>query len=114
MPRTIRIHQHGGPEVLQVEEIAVGPPRSKQLRIRHTAIGLNFLDTYHRSGVYPVTLPSGIGSEGALLAESTAVVQAGGWLALVRRRHLGVAGQASGMKAANPRSAQTLAPLTAP
>jgi len=65
MPRTIRIHQHGGPEVLQVEEIAVGPPRPKQLRIRHTAIGVNFIDTYHRAGLYPLKLPSGLGVEAA-------------------------------------------------
>ena len=65
MPRTIRIHQHGGPEVLQVEEIAVGPPRPKQLRIRHTAIGVNFIDTYHRAGLYPLKLPRGLGVEAA-------------------------------------------------
>ena len=65
MTKAIRIHQTGGPEVLRWEDVEVGAPGPGQIRIRHTAIGLNFLDTYHRSGVYPVTLPSGIGSEGA-------------------------------------------------
>ena len=65
MTKAIRIHQTGGPEVLCWEDVEVGAPGPGQIRIRHTAIGLNFLDTYHRSGVYPVTLPSGIGSEGA-------------------------------------------------
>ena len=65
MTKAIRIYQTGGPEVLCWEDVEVGAPGPGQIRIRHTAIGLNFLDTYHRSGVYPVTLPSGIGSEGA-------------------------------------------------
>ena len=65
MTKAIRIHQTGGPEVLRWEDVNVGDPGPGQIRIRHTAIGLNFLDTYHRSGVYPVPLPSGIGSEGA-------------------------------------------------
>ncbi|MSO84326.1 MAG: quinone oxidoreductase [Rhodospirillales bacterium] len=65
MTKAMRIHQTGGPEVLRWEDVSVGEPGPGQIRIRHTAIGLNFIDTYHRSGVYPVTLPSGIGSEGA-------------------------------------------------
>lgn len=65
MTKAIRIHQTGGPEVLCWEDVDVGEPGPGQIRIRHTAIGLNFLDTYHRSGVYPLALPSGIGSEGA-------------------------------------------------
>ena len=65
MTKAIRIHQTGGPEVLRWEDVDVGEPGPGQIRIRHTAIGLNFLDTYHRSGVYPLALPSGIGSEGA-------------------------------------------------
>ena len=65
MARAIRIHQHGGPEVLSFEEVTVGSPGPKQLRIRHTAIGVNFIDTYHRSGLYPVQLPSGLGVEAA-------------------------------------------------
>ncbi|MCC7015783.1 MAG: quinone oxidoreductase [Rhodospirillales bacterium] len=65
MTKAIRIYQTGGPEVLQWEDVEVGEPGPGQIRIRHTAVGLNYLDTYHRSGVYPLTLPSGIGSEGA-------------------------------------------------
>ncbi len=65
MTKAIRFHQTGGPEVLKWEDVEVGDPGAGQIRIRHTAIGLNYLDTYHRSGVYPIPLPSGIGSEGA-------------------------------------------------
>jgi NADPH2:quinone reductase len=65
MARAIRIHEHGGPEVLRLEEVQLGPPRKDQVRIRHTAIGVNFIDTYERSGLYPVALPSGIGREAA-------------------------------------------------
>lgn len=65
MSRTVQIHQHGGPEVLRFEEADVGPPAPDELQIRHTAIGLNFLDVYNRMGTYPVKLPSGIGNEAA-------------------------------------------------
>jgi NADPH2:quinone reductase len=65
MPRAIRIHEHGGPEVLRFEDLEPGPVGKGQVRIRHTAIGVNFIDTYDRSGLYPVTLPSGIGREAA-------------------------------------------------
>ena len=65
MIRAIRIHQYGGPEVLSLEEVAIGGPGLKQLLIRHTAIGVNFIDTYHRAGLYPLKLPSGIGCEAA-------------------------------------------------
>jgi NADPH2:quinone reductase len=65
MTKAIRFSQTGGPEVLRWEDVEVGEPGPGQIRIRHTAIGLNYLDTYHRSGVYPLPLPSGIGSEGA-------------------------------------------------
>ncbi|HNX50753.1 MAG TPA: quinone oxidoreductase [Thermoanaerobaculaceae bacterium] len=65
MARAIRFHEVGGPEVLQWEEVAVGAPGPGEARIRHKAIGLNFIDTYHRSGLYPLPLPSGLGSEAA-------------------------------------------------
>ena len=65
MPYAIRIHQYGGPEVLGLEEVIVGSPGPKQLRVRHTAIGVNFIDTYHRTGLYPLKLPSGLGVEAA-------------------------------------------------
>ena len=65
MPRAIHIYQYGGPEVLSFEEVATGSPKPKQLRIRQTAIGVNFIDTYHRTGLYPMKLPSGLGVEAA-------------------------------------------------
>ena len=70
MSKAIRFHQTGGPEVLKYEEVAVGEPGAGQVRLRHTAIGVNFLDTYHRSGLYPMPLPSGLGSEGAGVVEA--------------------------------------------
>jgi len=71
MPRAIRIHETGGPEVLRWEEVAVGDPGPGEIRVRHTAIGLNFIDTYHRSGLYKVPLPTVLGQEAA--GEVTAV-----------------------------------------
>ncbi|MCP4903124.1 MAG: quinone oxidoreductase [bacterium] len=66
MVNAIRIHRLGGPEVLQWEAIDVGEPDPDEVRIRHTAVGLNFIDTYHRTGLYPVAaLPSGLGMEAA-------------------------------------------------
>jgi len=70
MSKLIRFHKTGGPEVLQLEDIAVAEPGPGQARIRHTAIGVNFIDTYHRSGLYPMPLPSGIGSEGAGIVDA--------------------------------------------
>ncbi len=70
MSRAIRFHQVGGPEVLQWEEVVVGDPASDEVRLRHHAVGLNFIDIYHRSGLYPVPLPSGIGLEGAGVVEA--------------------------------------------
>ena len=69
MTRGIRIHRTGGPEVLVYENIEVGMPGEDQALVRHTAIGVNFIDTYHRSGLYPVPLPSGIGLEAAAIVE---------------------------------------------
>ncbi len=65
MVKAIRIHATGGPEVLRLEEIEIAPPGPGEARVRHGAIGVNFVDTYHRAGLYPVALPSGIGVEGA-------------------------------------------------
>lgn len=65
----IRFHETGGPEVLKWEEIEVGDPAPGEVLLRQTAVGLNFIDTYHRSGLYKVPLPSGIGSEGAGVVE---------------------------------------------
>ena len=70
MAKAVRIHQHGGPEVLQYEDVPVGDPGPGQARIRQTAIGVNFIDTYHRSGLYQLQMPSGIGTEGAGVVEA--------------------------------------------
>jgi NADPH2:quinone reductase len=70
MPRAIRIHETGGPEVLRLEEVAVGAPGPGEARVRHTAIGVNYVDVYHRSGLYPLPLPTGIGVEGAGIVEA--------------------------------------------
>ena len=70
MTKAVRFHRTGGPEVLQVDEVQVGDPGDGQARVKHTAIGLNFIDTYHRSGLYPLPLPSGIGLEAAGLVEA--------------------------------------------
>ena len=70
MPHVIRIHQKGGPEQMQWEEVAVGEPGPGEVRVRNTAIGLNFIDTYHRSGLYPMPLPLVLGSEGAGVVEA--------------------------------------------
>ena len=66
----IRIHEYGGPEVLRYEEVELPDPAAGEARIRHTAIGLNFIDTYHRSGLYPMELPTGLGSEAAGIVEA--------------------------------------------
>ncbi|MBW7901844.1 MAG: quinone oxidoreductase [Rhodocyclaceae bacterium] len=70
MTHAIRFHQTGGPEVLRWEAVAVGEPGPGEARVRHAAVGLNFIDTYHRSGLYPLPLPSGIGLEGAGVVEA--------------------------------------------
>src|SRR6202051_974499 len=70
MPNAIRIHQTGGPEVLQWESVAVGEPGPGEARVRHTAVGLNYIDTYHCSGLYKLPLPSGIGLEAAGVVEA--------------------------------------------
>jgi NADPH:quinone reductase len=70
MTRVIRFHQTGGPDVLQSENIEIAAPGQGEVRIRHTAIGLNYIDTYHRSGLYPVSMPSGIGLEAAGVVEA--------------------------------------------
>ena len=65
MTRIVKIEKTGGPEVLKLETIKLEKPSPDEVTIEHKAIGLNFIDTYHRSGLYPVELPSGIGAEGA-------------------------------------------------
>ena len=70
MPHAIRFHQTGGPEVLRWEEVSLPDPADHEVRVRHYAVGLNFIDIYHRSGLYPVPLPSGLGLEGAGVVEA--------------------------------------------
>jgi NADPH2:quinone reductase len=69
MVHAIRFHKPGGPEVLVWEEVGLAKPGPGEARIRHTAVGLNFVDIYNRSGLYPVQLPSGLGSEAAGVVE---------------------------------------------
>ena len=65
MTKAIRIEEFGGPEVLQWVDVELGEPGPGEARVAHRAVGVNFIDTYHRSGLYPVGLPSGLGGEGA-------------------------------------------------
>ena len=69
MTHAIRFHKTGGPEVLVWEEVNLARPGPGEARIRQTAVGLNFIDTYQRSGLYPVQLPSGLGGEAAGVVE---------------------------------------------
>tara|TARA_B100000700_G_scaffold326852_1_gene439668 strand:- start:2435 stop:3415 length:981 start_codon:yes stop_codon:yes gene_type:complete len=69
MPKSIIINKHGGPDVLEIVDTKIKTPGPKEIRIKNLAIGLNFIDTYHRSGLYPVKLPSGLGMEGAAVVE---------------------------------------------
>jgi NADPH2:quinone reductase len=59
------MHEQGGPEVMKLEEVDLAAPAAGQIQVKHTAIGLNYIDTYHRSGLYPLELPCGLGMEGA-------------------------------------------------
>ncbi len=70
MAKAIRYHKHGGPEVLQLDDVEVGDPAQGQVRIRHTAIGVNFVDTYQRSGLYPMQTPQTAGNEAAGIVEA--------------------------------------------
>ena len=63
--KAIQISENGGPEVLELKEISLDKPNADEVTIEHKAIGLNYIDTYHRSGLYPLKLPTGIGAEGA-------------------------------------------------
>ncbi|HSC97045.1 MAG TPA: quinone oxidoreductase [Burkholderiales bacterium] len=70
MPHAMRIYEHGGPEKLRWEEVQVSAPGEGQVLVRNTAVGLNFIDTYQRSGLYPMQLPFTPGSEGAGVVEA--------------------------------------------
>lgn len=66
----VRIHEYGGPDVLRLETIDLAPPGPGEVTLRHTATGLNFIDTYHRTGLYPLPLPTGLGREAAGIIEA--------------------------------------------
>jgi len=68
--KAVRFHQAGGPEVMRLEDVEVGDPGPGEARVRHVAVGLNFADTYFRSGLYPAELPNGIGVEAAGVVEA--------------------------------------------
>src|ERR1043165_2088263 len=70
MAKAIRFHKQGGPEVLQLDDVQVGDPGEGQVEIRHTAIGVNFVDTYQRSGLYPMQMPAVAGNEAAGVVEA--------------------------------------------
>ena len=70
MTRVVKIEKTGGPEVLKLYTVNIEKPAPEEVTIEHKAIGLNFIDTYHRSGLYPVELPSGIGAEGSGLIKA--------------------------------------------
>ncbi len=69
MVQAIRFAKTGGPEVLEWQQVEIGKPGPGQVRLRHSAVGLNYVDTYQRSGLYPMALPSGLGSEAAGIVE---------------------------------------------
>ncbi len=70
MTHAIVIHKQGGPEEMRWEEVDVGAPGPGQVRLKQTAVGLNYIDCYHRSGLYPLEMPSGIGMEAAGIVEA--------------------------------------------
>ena len=70
MTKAVRIHKHGGPDVLRWEDMDLGDPGDGEVRIRHTAVGLNFIDCYQRSGLYPMDLPLTLGTEAAGVIEA--------------------------------------------
>jgi NADPH2:quinone reductase len=70
MAQAIRFHATGGPDVLKWESVDVAAPQAGEVRVRNTAIGVNFIDTYQRSGLYPLPLPSGLGTEAAGVVEA--------------------------------------------
>jgi NADPH:quinone reductase len=70
MAKAVRFYETGGPDVLRLEDVPVGEPGEGEVRIRHSAVGLNFADTYFRQGYYPVPLPNGMGVEAAGVIEA--------------------------------------------
>ncbi len=91
MAKAIRFHETGGPEVLRLEDIEVGDPGPGQLRVRHTAVGVNFIDTYQRTGLYRVPLPQVAGSEAAGVVQAVGA-DVDGWAVGDRVAYTGVLG----------------------
>jgi NADPH2:quinone reductase len=79
--KAVRIDKHGGPEELMLVDVKVGEPGPGEIRIRHKAIGLNYIDVYQRSGVYPFTMPLQLGMEasGVIEAVGEGVKEPHGW-----------------------------------
>src|SRR5215468_3340292 len=69
--RAIRIHETGGPDVMKLEDVELSDPGPTEVLVRHEAIGVNFIDVYHRTGLYPLPLPSGLGVEACGIVEKT-------------------------------------------
>ena len=67
--KKIQIEKFGGPEVLQIKDVEIGKPGPKEVLIKNLSIGLNYIDVYHRTGLYPIPLPSGIGLEACGIIE---------------------------------------------
>ena len=70
MPKAIRIFKNGGPEVMEYVDVEVGEPGPGEARVRQAACGLNYVDVYYRTGMYPQPLPAGLGVEGAGVVEA--------------------------------------------
>ena len=68
--RAVRIEKTGGPEVMSLTQVPTPQPGPGQIRVRHASVGLNFIDVYHRTGLYPLPLPSGLGLEAAGTVEA--------------------------------------------
>ena len=108
MTHAIRIHETGGPEVLRWEAVEVGEPAAGEVRVRQTAVGLNFIDVYHRSGLYPVpALPCVIGMEAAGVVDALG----GGVSGLERGQRVAYAGVLGGYAQSRLIKADRLVPL---
>ena len=69
--KAIRIEKFGGPEVLEFKDIEIGKPGPKEVLVKNLSIGLNYIDVYHRTGLYPIELPSGIGLETIVVSQQS-------------------------------------------
>ncbi len=98
MTKAIRIQQTGGPEVMRFEDVEIGAPGPGEALVRHTAIGVNYIDVYHRTGCIPSPLPAGLGMEGGGRRQ-------GGWRRGDRRRGRATASRTRGAARARTPSA---------